>query len=694
MRLARRRRDPAHSGRRVLAAFLAFGLVACQVTEPERAQPLPKRELLPRDDASLVLLEPPAQLFAPSSEGVRLQDLSARDADVATLFFSLFEGGDVNLLVDDSVQGTLSFDFRDTTLEEGFLSLLDLAGLAFRREGDFVIVTGFESKTLEMDYPVPVESDSSETESLDLWQVLEENLSSLVADDDGSTQVVMNPLAGKIVISGSPSNVQRAEAYLAEVQESVDRQVIVETEVFEVSLSREFRLGVSYSFFPDFLNSQRNGLLADGSALAQTNSAGGTALRFGLLKRDSYAALVDMLQQMGETRILSSPRVAALNNRPARISVSEQVPIIERTIIDTDSSTREQFNVRFEDAGIVVDLVPQIGRDGEIVVQLTPSITEVTGFVSTPDGLQTQPILNVRETTTTLRVRDGQSIVIGGLRSVRRSEQVQGVPFLMDIPLLGALFRSTVQKDQETELVIVMTPRILTPDRIRELVGIERERLVDHSGQFHFGRWMSPTDREPRPGGILEELAQGDVSEEQPTRLPAEALVVEATSSTGLSRVALARGLVDRARLALIQDDYLEARRSLTRAASLDRLDGWVDFWIGLTAFSSGDLESARQHFRRAVATDDSQPLFLCNLGVLAARTDRLDLAVRMLERATQLAPEEPAIRSNLGAVYEAVGRLDDAIAQYKEALRLRPEQPEASARLEQLTRPEVGEGR
>ncbi|MEQ8766898.1 MAG: tetratricopeptide repeat protein [Planctomycetota bacterium] len=679
------------SARVRLGALLAGTLLAsCHApsddTPKERPKPLAA-------DAPLLLLEPPPGLFAPEEEGVRLEDLSARDADVASLLFSLFEGGDVNLLVADDVRGSLSFDFRRTTLEEGFLSLLDLAGLTFRRDGDFLVVTGTDSKTIDVDYPLPLDLQGGEGTTAtapDLWELLEQNLPDLLEDEDRAGRVIVNALAGKVVLSGSPRGIRRAEAFLREVQESVDRQVIVETEVFEVTLSNEFRLGVSYSFFPEFLNSTRTGLLADGAALSQSASAGGTALRFGILKRDAYSVLVDMLQQMGETRILSAPRVSALNNRPARISVSEQVPYIERTIIDTDSTTRQQFDVEFEDAGVVVELVPQIGDDGEIVVQLSPSITEVTEFITTPDGLQTQPVLNVRETTTTLKVRDGQSIVLGGLRSVRRNESVTGIPFLMDIPLLGALFRSTIQTEKETELVIVMTPRLLTPERIRELVGIERERMAHHPGRFHFGRWMSPGDREPRMGGLIEQIARDDEPGPQPpTVIPRPSGAAGPEPEAGLSRARLARSLLHRAQRAQVNGDDLAARRAIAAARELDALEGWVELQDGLVEFGDGNLEAAREHFRRAVALNEDEPSFLSNLAVLAARTERPDLALRTMERAVQLSPDDAILRCNLGGIYEGLGRRDDALEQYKTALRARPDLPEALARIEWLSKQE-----
>ena len=115
-----------------------------------------------------------------------------------------------------------------------------------------------------------------------------------------------------------------------------------------------------------------------------------------------------------------------------------------------------------------------------------PEVTQSTGTVVTPDGLITQPIISRRDTTTVVRVADGQAIAVGGLRSTRKEETLSGVPFLMDIPLLGQLFSSTVQTREEVELMIVLTPRVLDASWLAEEVRRGAHRLVSLRRPFQF----------------------------------------------------------------------------------------------------------------------------------------------------------------------------------------------------------------
>jgi type II secretory pathway component GspD/PulD (secretin) len=123
------------------------------------------------------------------------------------------------------------------------------------------------------------------------------------------------------------------------------------------------------------------------------------------------------------------------------------------------------------DVGIILDVTPQIAEDGTIIMNIHPSITEKTGEKITPDGKTTFPLLSVRETDTTIRVKDGQTVIIAGLMQEKKEDTYIGVPVLKSIPLLGGLFRSKVEKKRNSELVIMITSTLQVGKRVEDITN-------------------------------------------------------------------------------------------------------------------------------------------------------------------------------------------------------------------------------
>ena len=197
------------------------------------------------------------------------------------------------------------------------------------------------------------------------------------------------------------------------------------------------------------------------------DTRGGIELR---LRSDQLDAVLRALERQGEVRVLSSPSVATLNNQRAIINVStdevffavSRVPIVGPTGATIGFQT--QVQPQQIAVGIVLDVVPQIGPDNTITMNIRPVVTDLLRVetLRLDDGTQAQaPVIDRRETDTMARVRAGETIAIGGLMRTKRDVQVSGVPLLKDIPLLGRLFRSTRTVDERRELVIFITPTIL-----------------------------------------------------------------------------------------------------------------------------------------------------------------------------------------------------------------------------------------
>jgi type II secretory pathway component GspD/PulD (secretin) len=193
--------------------------------------------------------------------------------------------------------------------------------------------------------------------------------------------------------------------------------------------------------------------------------------------------------------------VSTLNNQKAIIRIGRQ-DVFFRAVVTPATTTSAAFVTFTPDTiteGIILSVTPQIGQDGRILLAIHPTITEKVGEAKAPDG-NTAPIVDVRETNTMVTVPDGETVFIGGLMQERTQETVKSVPLLGDIPFFGALFRNTDQKKKKTELVILITPRLLRGADAAGIAAEEHERLRRSDRGYHVGGkpWVYGTEGETK----------------------------------------------------------------------------------------------------------------------------------------------------------------------------------------------------
>jgi type II secretory pathway component GspD/PulD (secretin) len=182
--------------------------------------------------------------------------------------------------------------------------------------------------------------------------------------------------------------------------------------------------------------------------------------------------IVEALSTQGNVNILSKPRIATLNNQPAIIKVAREDVYFQTSRTTTFGETTTETNVNFLTVGIVLSVTPQISGDGIITMTIHPSITEKTGERTSIIG-DSVPIIDVRETETVARVRNNQTVLIGGLLQDKVTENTLGLPILKDIPYLGKLFTHINRETTKTELVIMLTPRIVNDEAMQSITAQE-----------------------------------------------------------------------------------------------------------------------------------------------------------------------------------------------------------------------------
>ena len=204
-------------------------------------------------------------------------------------------------------------------------------------------------------------------------------------------------------------------------------------------------------------------------------TAGGT-MTVGLNIKD-FPGLLSAFASQGKVNVMASPTVNALNNEPAIMRVGTQ-DVFFKTTTQTDAATGRILQTTVEpqaiNEGVVLSVTPQIAGDGMINMSISPSLTERTGQATSRFG-DTVPILSVREADTLVRVHENETIVIAGLMDERLRPEERKVPFLGDLPGVGGIFRGETTSRRKTDLVILLTPTIMTPARVA--AGDERMRL-------------------------------------------------------------------------------------------------------------------------------------------------------------------------------------------------------------------------
>jgi MSHA type pilus biogenesis protein MshL len=308
-------------------------------------------------------------------------------------------------------------------------------------------------------------------------------------------KVVINKSTGVILVTDYPINLNKVASYLETVEGSSQRQVTIQAKIMEVILSDEHKEGINWKVIEGLPRSINfawgltnkvgtTGYPGSTTGYATGDTSTGTTINTpGVFKikpfggvlalggAGSEVALSDIMQaisEQGDVKTLSSPTISTLNNQKAIIRVGNQDVFFITGAVATQTTVTQIIQPMTIDIGIILDVTPQIAEDGTIIMNIHPSITDKTGEKTTPDGKSTFPLLSVRETDTTVRVKDGETIIIAGLMQEKTEEAYIGVPVLDSVPLLKGLFRYKTDKKRNSELVIMITPTLQVGKKVED----------------------------------------------------------------------------------------------------------------------------------------------------------------------------------------------------------------------------------
>ena len=553
-------------------------------------------------DAVRQALLPPLRAEMPKVPGAPVEprfDLVVNAAPARQVFVSIVSGTRYSMIVNPAVSGTLSLNLKDVTVREALEAIREAYGYEFRIDGSRIYVesAGLQTRVFQVNYLIGLRSGRSDvrvssgaisgaaqqggagapaaavtapgtpgqatspalgafglssiaTASLDasrvstvsqsdLWNELTNALRSLIGTGPGRN-VVVSPQSGVIVIRAMPEELRSAEKYLKAMRLSVERQVMIEAKVVDVTLNNAYQAGINWAAFSSsrrvsggvigsntqlgttgnlFTGNQalvvnptgrviNTGILGTGLAGTAVSAAGAVGAGvFGLaVQTNNFAALLEFLESQGNVQVLSSPRVAALNNQKAVLKVGTDqffvtnvtgTPVQNVAGVTTAIQLTPTLNSFF--SGVSLDITPQIDEDGNILLHIHPLVSNVVQqdltFNFGGGGTDTTLPLaksSINETDTIVRVQDGNIVALGGLMKVDVANDRSGIPLLQDLPGVGVLFGNTTRTRTKRELVILLKPTVIKGERDWE-EGAQQTR--DRMQNFGSGEWISPLGR-------------------------------------------------------------------------------------------------------------------------------------------------------------------------------------------------------
>ncbi|AWA99301.1 pilus (MSHA type) biogenesis protein MshL [Vibrio harveyi] len=451
--------------------------------------------------------------------------IQANAVEARSFFASLVTGTEYSVAIHPAVQGNITVNLSDVTLDEVLNVVQDMYGYDVVKSGKVIQVypAGMRTVTIPVDYlqfkrsgrsltsivtgsvtsagtsssgGSSDDSDSSDsnnnngdssttstggtrietiTES-DFWPMLQQAVANLIGSGQGQS-VVVTPQAGVITLRAFPDEIREVREFLGVSQERMQRQVILEAKILEVTLSDGYQQGINWSNMTASIGNSGSVVInrpgptgglppldAIGSLLGgQTNIT---------ISDGNFSAVMNFMATQGDLNVLSSPRITAANNQKSVIKVGTDEYFV--TELSSNAGNGENSNAVPEVeltpffSGISLDVTPQIDNKGNVFLHVHPAVIEVEEEIKKlnlgGDFNNVQLPLaksSIRESDSVIRAKDGDVVVIGGLMKQQNIEQVSKVPFLGDVPALGNLFRTINNVSQKTELVILLKPTVV-----------------------------------------------------------------------------------------------------------------------------------------------------------------------------------------------------------------------------------------
>jgi type IV pilus assembly protein PilQ len=394
-------------------------------------------------------------------------DLDLKDVDIKDVAIALSRISGKNIIVSDEIKVKVTLRVKGVNWREALNMVLGAYNFAMQEKENNIIVTTME-KRRQAEESGDMETRVISFNFVNVADIQKTLLSMLTTRGKIETDTRTNSL----VITDIPDRIDRIEK-VAQKLDTKTPQVIIEAMMIDLKLNDEDQLGIDWTLTHKKVEERsiQQTLKLTGSASGQINY-GRTIFPWA-----QFTSLINFWNEEKRVNILANPKVLTLDNLIASIQIIEQVPYTQQTQSDQGTVASTQF----KDVGIKLDVKPHITKDNFIFMNIKTEQSFRSGF--TPDN---QPIIDSRKAETNLMVKDGETIVIGGLRKKEDATTVDKFPLLGDIPVVGGFFKRNNKSLVESELVIFVTPHIATDisltndekDELQEIAKMKEKKLT------------------------------------------------------------------------------------------------------------------------------------------------------------------------------------------------------------------------
>ncbi len=437
--------------------------------------------------------------------------LDLRDMNVVDVLKFLAQKGNINIVATKEVKGKVSLFLKEVSIKDALEIILLANNLAYERKENIIFVmteeeymalhgTKFkdrrEVRTVKLRYARPdyafeilkvlksdigklaIDDESGLIIMLDTPEYLKKMLEAIKKIDQPSitkvfslqyakAEVVKSALIGRldakkvgsitadersnqVIVRALPERMKEIE-HLIKKLDTKTKEVLLEVKIIKVILSDDFNMGISWD----------SDLTLRGDVKMDLTKGSRGFFEIGTLTADEYVTTLKALRTYGRSKNLSSPSIAVVNNQEAKIHIGTTEAYVTTTTTTGQTTSTTAEEVTFIDVGVQLTVTPIINDEEFITLKIKPEVSSVASTYTTPSANKI-PIVDTTEVETTVMIRDGATVVIGGLKKDEKIETVKKVPLLGSLPLLGMFFRKTVRDTENTELFVFITPHIIS----------------------------------------------------------------------------------------------------------------------------------------------------------------------------------------------------------------------------------------
>lgn len=376
--------------------------------------------------------------------------MDLKNVDIKNVLKALATQSGRNIVADASVSGPVMVSFKNLTFDQSLATILELKGLSSYEQGGTIFISGERPfKTYKLVY---APAAGVKTALTSMFSTTDANFSA----DETSNMILVR----------AESNVMREIDSAIKKLDTEPRQVLVEARVIEVSAVDASNVGLNVKYTPG--SNVNNYLQTHGLAMPPVDKTPPDLTSQGLFVQiysgTKIQALLEALSKMKDYSVLASPRVMARENKEAYLYAGEKMGY--KTATTTGTVTSEV--VKTLDVGVKLTFTPRITETNKIMMDIHPEVSEGSITNNLPNE-------TITEVTTNVVVADGQSIVIAGLLKKKATQEDTGVPLLSQIPFLGSLFRRSEINNQRREIIIIITPYIVRPEVVAEMMQEQKD---------------------------------------------------------------------------------------------------------------------------------------------------------------------------------------------------------------------------